>query len=125
MTHTAEGANGTYAGEFFHYTLGKMCASLAHLTPHMKGRAMCEIFGAYGYGEDSVIMKYLIDFLLVRGVNRFVPHAFSTRYPDGDCPPHFGSTFHPAARRHLWGQRPRHRWYGRCDIPNKRKAFNT
>ncbi len=90
LTHTAEGANGTYAGEFFHYTLGKMCASLAHLTPHMKGRAMCEIFGAYGYGEDSVIMKYLIDFLLVRGVNRFVPHAFSTRYPDGDCPPHFG-----------------------------------
>lgn len=90
LKHTAICADSVFGGSFFHYTLGKMCASLAHLTPEMKGRAMCEVFGAYGYGEDSTIMKYLIDFLLVRGINRFVPHAFSTKYPDGDCPPHFG-----------------------------------
>jgi len=89
--HTASGATGVYDGTFFHYILGKLAASLAHLTPHMQGRAMCEVFGAYGYGEDSVLMKYLIDFLLVRGVNHFVPHAFSSRFPDPDCPPHFGA----------------------------------
>ena len=34
--------------------------------------------------------KYLIDHFLARGVNRFVPHAFSPKeFPDPDCPPHF------------------------------------
>lgn len=36
------------------------------------------------------MMKFLIDYLLVRGINRFVPHAFNSRFPDKDCPPHFG-----------------------------------
>ena len=31
----------------------------------------------------------MIDFLLIRGVNRFVPHAFTDAFPDNDCPPHF------------------------------------
>lgn len=88
--HTVSCATGTGAGSFYEYILAKLCSSLAHLTPHMKGRAMCEVFGAYGYGEDSVLMKYLIDHLFVRGINIFVPHAFSTRFPDNDCPPHFG-----------------------------------
>ena len=35
-------------------------------------------------------MKYLLDHLLVKGVNYLVPHAFSmAEYPDHDCPPHF------------------------------------
>lgn len=34
-------------------------------------------------------MKWLMDFLLVRGVNHFVPHAFDDQFPDSDCPPHF------------------------------------
>ncbi len=88
--HTVTCATGTGAGSFYEYILAKLCSSLAHLTPHMQGRAMCEVFGAYGYGEDSVLMKFLIDHLLVRGINLFVPHAFSTRFPDRDCPPHFG-----------------------------------
>jgi hypothetical protein len=37
------------------------------------------------------MMKWLMDYLLVRGVNRFVPHAFSPKFPDPDCPPHFGA----------------------------------
>lgn len=88
--HTVTCATGTGAGSFYEYILAKLCSSLAHLTPHMQGRAMCEVFGAYGYGEDSVLMKFLIDHLFVRGINLFVPHAFSTRFPDRDCPPHFG-----------------------------------
>ena len=89
--HTSTCATNTSGGHFFHYILAKMGASLAHLTPAMQGRAMCEVFGAYGWGEDTTMMKYLMDHLLVRGINHFVPHAFTTKFPDPDCPPHFGA----------------------------------
>ena len=89
--HTVTCATGTGACSFYEYILAKLCSSLAHLTPHMQGRAMCEVFGAYGYGEDSVFMKFLMDHLFVRGINCFVPHAFSSKFPDTDCPPHFGA----------------------------------
>ena len=77
-------------GEFFHYALGKMGASGGHLDPKKKGRTMCELFGAYGWGFGVRDMKHLLDHLLVRGINHLVPHAFSmAEYPDPDCPPHF------------------------------------
>lgn len=77
-------------GEFFHYVLAKLGSSLAHITPEMKGRCMCEVFGAYGWAEGTRMMKWIIDHMLVRGVNEFVPHAYSPKkYPDVDCPPHF------------------------------------
>ena len=76
--------------EFYDYVLAKLAASLAHIGTQMEGRAMCEMFGAYGWAEGSPVMKWLTDYLLVRGVNHFVPHAFSTFFPDPDCPPHFG-----------------------------------
>ena len=79
---------------FFHYVLPKLAASLSHQETHMKGRAMCEVFGAYGWAEGAPFMKWLMDFLLVRGINHFVPHAFSPEYPDRDCPPHFGAEGH-------------------------------
>lgn len=88
--HTTTCATNTGDGAFYHYVLAKLGASLSHQSPLMKGRAMCEMFGAYGYGEDSTIMKYIVDHLLVRGINYFVPHAFTTHFPDPDCPPHFG-----------------------------------
>ena len=77
-------------GEFFHYMLGKLGASHGHLDPRKRGDSMCEIFGAYGWSEGTRLMKYLADHFMVRGVNHFVPHAFSPReFPDDDCPPHF------------------------------------
>ena len=77
-------------GEFFHYALGKLGSSHAHIDPKKKGRTMCEIFGAYGWELGVRHMKWLTDHFLVRGVNVFVPHAFSPKeFPDGDCPPHF------------------------------------
>ena len=76
--------------EFFYYGLAKLCSSLAHIDPKKKGRAMCEIFGAYGWVEGLRQMKWLTDFMLVRGINCYVPHAFSPKeFPDPDCPPHF------------------------------------
>lgn len=75
--------------EFFTYVLGKIGSSLAHIDPAKHGACMAEVFGAYGWEEGLPLMKYLADYMLVRGVNYFVPHAFSPKaFPDGDCPPH-------------------------------------
>lgn len=82
-------SSGIADGSFYHYTLGQLASSLSRITPRMEGKAMCELFGAYGWAEDASMMKWLADFLMIRGVNRFVPHAFSVKYPFEDCPPHF------------------------------------
>lgn len=75
--------------KMFHYGLAKMAASHSHIQPQKRGRAMCEIYGAYGWAEGLNMMKWLTDHMLVRGINNFVPHAFSPKCPDPDCPPHF------------------------------------
>ncbi|GAP06626.1 glycosyl hydrolases family 2, sugar binding domain [Anaerolinea thermolimosa] len=81
---------GEADGEFYHYGLAKMGSSLGHIDPKKQGRTMCELFGAYGWREGLKLMKWMADHLLVRGVNYFVPHAFSqANFPDPDCPPHF------------------------------------
>ena len=92
--HTASTLGGAVSPDFFHCVLAQLATSIAHQTPRMRGRAMCEVFGAYGWAEGAPVMKWLLDFLLVRGVNHFVPHAFSPQYPDPDCPPHFGAEGH-------------------------------
>ena len=77
-------------GEFYHFYLGKLGSGLAHVDPRKRGRAMCELYGAYGWDFGVRSMKYLTDHMLLRGINRFVPHAFSPKaFPDPDCPPHF------------------------------------
>ncbi len=94
ILHAASGLGGAYDPDFFHYVLAKLSASIAHQNPRMRGRALCEVFGAYGWAEGAPFMRWLLDFLLVRGVNHFVPHAFSPEFPDPDCPPHFGAEGH-------------------------------
>lgn len=75
---------------FYHYMLGRMGASMAAIDPKKQGRCMCENFGAYGWRLGVKTAKYLNDHFMARGVNRFVPHAFSPKaFPDPDCPPHF------------------------------------
>jgi hypothetical protein len=80
---------GEADSEFYNYGLAKMASSLAHLDPKKKGRTLAEVFGAYGWVEGLKLMKWLTDHMLVRGVNQFVPHAFSPmEFPDPDAPPH-------------------------------------
>ncbi len=77
-------------GEFYHFALGKLGSSHGHIDPKKRGRSMCEIYGAYGWSETISMMKWLTDHFVVRGINHYVPHAFSPKeYPDRDCPPHF------------------------------------
>ncbi len=75
--------------DFFSFGLAKLASSHAHVQPKKQGRAMCEMFGAYGWAEGLKMMKWLVDHMIVRGINRFVPHAFSMKPNDPDCPPHF------------------------------------
>lgn len=97
---TIQGADAD--GEFYHYGLGKLGSSLAHIDPKKQGRTMCEVFGAYGWREGLRLMKWMTDHMLVRGVNYFVPHAFSQApFPDPDCPPHF----------YARGKNPQYRYY--------------
>lgn len=89
-------------GDFYHYVLGKLASSAASIEPLKKGRSMCEIFGAYGWGEGVRLEKYLTDHFLVKGINHFVPHAFSAKaFPDPDCPPHFYAHGHNPQYRHF------------------------
>ncbi len=84
------GAAYVASGKFNHFGLAKLGASAAQIDPKKKGRLLCEAFGAYGWNFGVRSMKWLVDYLLVQGVNHFVPHAFSMAdYPDDDCPPHF------------------------------------
>lgn len=77
-------------GAFYHYGLAQLAGSLAAQTPHQKGRALCEVFGAYGWAEGVTLMKWMADHMLSGGINYFVPHAFTDKaFPDPDCPPHF------------------------------------
>ena len=90
-------------GEFYHYALGKLGSSLASVNPRMQGCAMCEIFGNYGWKEGVRLEKYLLDHFMVRGINYFVPHAFTcSAYPEKDCPPHF----------YAQGNNPQYRHFG-------------
>lgn len=75
---------------FYHYVDGKLGASHAAIDPKKGGRCICENFGAYGWQSGTKEQKFMLDHFMVRGVNRFVPHAFSPKaFPDPDCPPHF------------------------------------
>ncbi len=89
MMHTARIYDRIADPTFFVYALAKLAASHSHINPKMKNRAMCEIFGAYGFAEGLPFMKKLADHFLASGINRYVPHAFTPKYPDHDCPPHF------------------------------------
>lgn len=89
-------------GEFYHYMLGKLASSAAAIEPGKKGNSMCEIFGNYGWSEGVRLEKYLADHFLVRGINHYVPHAFSPKeFPDPDCPPHFYAHGHNPQYRHF------------------------
>ena len=94
QTHASAGYGGRSTPAFFRYTLPKLASSLSHIDPAKNGRAMCELFGAFGWTEGIPEMKYLTDYMLVCGINHFVPHAFSPLFPDPDCPPHFYANGH-------------------------------
>lgn len=89
MKHTSSSSAGRAEPDFYHYTINHLATSAAHLDPKKQGRVMCELYGAFGWAEGLPTMRYFTDMMLVGGVNHFVPHAFSAKTEDPDCPPHF------------------------------------
>lgn len=87
--HKTPTSAGYVDPNFFNYTLMKLASSDSHIDSKKKGRALCEIFGAYGWGESMSEMIYLANHSLVRGVNHFIPHAFTSEFDNRNCPPHF------------------------------------
>lgn len=80
---------GIADGKFFNFTLAKLASSVAVQSDTAKGNSVCEIFGAYGWGESVSDMLYLVNHMAVMGINHFIPHAFSMELYDKDCPPYF------------------------------------
>ncbi|MBR0450728.1 MAG: hypothetical protein IJI78_01945 [Oscillospiraceae bacterium] len=93
---------GNRDGEFYHFCLGNLAASAAAIEPLKNNNSMCEIFGNYGWSEGVRLEKYLAEHFMVRGINHFVPHAFTgLDFPDPDCPPHFYAQGHNPQYRHF------------------------
>ncbi len=80
---------GYLDNRFFYWGISKMASSATHIDSKKDGETICEIFGAYGWQLGLKMMKWLTDHVCVRGINLLIPHAFSPKYPDYDCPPHF------------------------------------
>jgi len=86
---------GLYDSDFYYWGLTKLASSESHLDRAKQGTTFCEAFGAYGWSEGLKLMKWLTNHVCARGVNHFVPHAFSpAAFPDPDCPPHFYARGH-------------------------------
>lgn len=129
-THTAAIFDDMADPKFFNYLLGKLAASHAHIDTKKAGRAMCEIFGAFGWAEGLPTMKKMADLMLCCGINYFVPHAFSPKLNDSDCPPHFynrGTNPHFELFGTLMGyiQRVSHVLSGGTHRPDVAVLYNT
>ncbi len=60
-------------GEFYHYGLAKLGASAGHIDPKKQGRSVCEFLAVYGKISGTRIRKFVIDHLLVNGINNLIP----------------------------------------------------
>lgn len=88
------GGLAEWDAQFAYWGMVKLASSAAHIDPKKNGTAVCEAFGAYGWQEGLKLMKWITDHLAVRGVNFLIPHAFSPKPNDPDCPPHFYAAGH-------------------------------
>lgn len=60
-------------GEFYHYGLAKLASSEGHINPNKNGKSVCELIAAYGNIATPKYVKFMIDHLLVNGVNHLIP----------------------------------------------------
>lgn len=101
LPHYGPIAGGYGYPEFFNYTLLKLASSCARLDREKQGRALCEIFGAYGWGESTNDMLYLLNLCISEGINRFIPHAFTHVFGLEECPPHFYAGLNTTMSDHM------------------------
>ena len=90
-------------GEFYHYELGKLGSSHAHIDPRKSGpgplRKLRGLRLEHRRADNAVPRRPL----LRPGHQPLTPHAFSPKaFPDPDCPPHF----------YAHGENPQYRAFG-------------
>lgn len=59
-------------GEFYHYGLAKLASSAAHIDPGKNHQSVCELLAVYGAVCGPLLRKFVIDHLLVNGVNNMI-----------------------------------------------------
>jgi len=69
-------------GTFYHYGIAKLPSSEAYLNPDKQGQSFCEINAVYNNVSNPKLYKYLLDHLLVDGVNNLVPVFTDVVDPD-------------------------------------------
>lgn len=71
------GISGYFAadgdGEFYHYGLAKLAASAACINPLQKQKCFCEVNALYGDMSNGKFYKFLLDHLIIRGINHLIP----------------------------------------------------
>lgn len=68
-------------GEFYHYGLAKLASSAGHIDPKKKNRSFCELLAVYGKVAGPKLRKYVVDHLLVNGINNMIfAEALSQRH---------------------------------------------
>lgn len=65
-------------GEFYHYGLAKLASSEAHINPNKEGRSICEYLALYGSIATPKYIKFIMDHLLVNGINNLIPASIET-----------------------------------------------
>ncbi len=81
-------------GHFIIMHLESWLLPLLHWNHRKRGVLCARFWSLHGWSEGVQLEKHLLDHFLVRGINHFVPHAFSAKaFPDPDCPPHFLCTW--------------------------------
>jgi hypothetical protein len=73
--------------EFFQFGLPAMARGAA-LAKGVR-EIFSEAFGANGWSEGLRMVKWIGDWHIVNGFNLISPHAFTMKFNDPDCPPHF------------------------------------
>ena len=120
MKHTGNSSKKEFEPLFYYYTLPKLGSSLAHITPHMKNRSICEVFGAYGWTCGLPVMRSIFNHFLAGGTNNFMPHAFSLHLPgvvrescgeEETAPPGYCMT-HMAPTFYMGNMNPQYRFFG-------------
>lgn len=121
VDHTSNSASKQFDPAFYQYTLAKLGASLAHITPHMQNRAVCEMFGAYGWTAGLSVMRTMFNHFLANGINHFIPHAYSMNISDNTVFSDSKASFAPPGYCHtrmpptfyMGGLNPQYKMFGK------------
>lgn len=121
ITHASNSSAEQFDSVFYQYTLAKLGASLAHITPHMRNRVVCEVFGAYGWTAGLPTMRSILNHFLANGTNYFIPHAYSMNLPadcisvdsgESNAPPGYCLTRMPPTF-YMGGSNPQYKLFGK------------